>query len=270
MTNRTDLIPGVIFFSYQTDKKKEKVAFLEHKTLVFLVAGHFKMETAQERISIEQGQMLLIQKNQLAEITKTPLDGKEYQTIVIRLTEDILRMMAHEEQIETGVKYIGPANIPISGNDFLQAFFQSLLPYARHPEEKITNAVAILKIKEAVYLLLNTRPELRKFLFDFTDPYKLDLEKFMLSNFHYNIPVSRFAQLTGRSLAAFKRDFQKTFGMAPRQWLLERRLEQARHLLEKKNKKPSAFYLDLGFESLSHFSHSFKKKFGKSPGAWPV
>ncbi|WP_336715557.1 hypothetical protein [Chryseobacterium mucoviscidosis] len=39
----------------------------------------------------------------------------------------------------------------------------------------------------------------------------------------------------------------------------------ARHLIESKNRKPSSFYLDLGFESLSHFSYTFKKKFGKAP-----
>ncbi|WP_286895100.1 helix-turn-helix domain-containing protein, partial [Sphingobacterium sp. UBA6317] len=40
---------------------------------------------------------------------------------------------------------------------------------------------------------------------------------------------------------------------------------EARHLIERKNKKPSAIYLDLGFETLSHFSSAFKKKFGKAP-----
>ena len=108
------------------------------------------------------------------------------------------------------------------------------------------------------------------FLFDFSEPYKIDLEKFMLSNFHFNVPVERFAQLTGRSLAAFKRDFQKIFGMAPRHWLQEKRLTEARHLIEKMNKKPSTIYLDLGFESLSHFSHSFKKKFGRAPSEWLI
>lgn len=56
--------------------------------------------------------------------------------------------------------------------------------------------------------------------------------------------------------------------MSRRSRLPERRLMEARHLIEKKNKKPSAIYLDLGFESLSHFSHSFKKKFGKAPSDW--
>ncbi|GAB4018190.1 helix-turn-helix domain-containing protein [Spirosoma koreense] len=268
MTNPTEIIPGVIFFSYLSTMRKEKVAFLEHNTLVLQVSGRFSMETASQRVSMGRGEMLLIQKNQLGEITKMPVEGEAYQTIVISLKEDLLRTIALEEQIETGQKYTGPPNILIPGNDFLHAFFQSVIPYVRHPEEKITNALGMLKVKEAVHLLLYTMPQLEEFLFDFSEPYKMDLEKFMLSNFHYNVPIEKFARLTGRSLAGFKRDFQKLFGMAPRHWLQERRLSEARHLIEDRNKKPSAIYLDLGFESLSHFSHSFKRKFGKAPTEW--
>jgi AraC-like DNA-binding protein len=270
MTNPTEIIPGVLFYAYLSSLRKDKVAFMEHNTLVLQVSGRFTLVTADQTVSMESGQMLLIQKNQLGEITKAPLEGQDYQTIVITLQEELLRNIALEEQIEEGQKYTGPSNVLIPGNDFLHAFFQSVLPYVRHPENKITHAVGMLKVKEAVYLLLNTMPELKAMLFDFSAPYKIDLEKFMLLNFHYNIPVEKFARLTGRSLAGFKREFQKIFGMAPRQWLLERRLSEARLLIENKHKKPSAIYLDLGFESLSHFSHSFKKKFGKAPTEWAL
>lgn len=53
--------------------------------------------------------------------------------------------------------------------------------------------------------------------------------------------------------------------MPPRQWLKDKRLMEAKHIIESKNRKPSSFYLELGFESLSHFSYSFKKKFGNAP-----
>lgn len=249
--------------------RKEKVCFLEHNTLVLQVSGQFTLETSSQKISMRKGQMLLIGKNQLGEITKTPLPAEEhYETIVIFLQEDLLRKIALEEQIETQQKYTGPGNILIPGNDFLKGYFQSVIPYVRNPAEKITTVMGMLKVKEAVKLILHAMPELSKFLFDFSAPYKIDLEKFMLSNFHFNVPVEKFAQLTGRSLAGFKRDFNKSFGTSPRQWLQERRLMEARHLIEKKNKKPASIYLDLGFESLSHFSHSFKKKFGKAPSEW--
>jgi len=270
MINPTETIPGVLFYSYHASVRKDKVAFLEHTTLVLQVSGRFTLQTASEKLSMVQGEMLLIRRNQLGELTKTPLNGEDYQTIVICLKEHLLRQIALEEQIEQGKKYTGAPNILIPGNDFLKAFFQSVIPYVRHSEEKITSAVGMLKVKEAVLLLLHIMPELKDFLFDFSEPYKIDIEKFMLSNFHFNIPIEKFAQLTGRSLAGFKRDFQKTFGMAPRHWLQEKRLLEARRLIETKNKKPSAIYLDLGFETLSHFSHSFKKKFGKTPTEGPV
>ncbi len=268
MTNPTVIIPNVIFFSFLSDRRKEKVGFFEHNTLVLQVAGHFKMETASETITMTKGDMLLIRKNQLGELTKTPLPNEAYQTIVIILQEDLLRQIALESNFSVENKYTGPLNIILPKNDFLYGYFQSVMPYVRHPNERLETALGSLKVKEAAQLLLHVLPELKDFLFDFSEPHKIDLERFMMSNFHFNIPIEKFAQLTGRSLAAFKRDFQKVFGASPRQWLQEKRLTEARHLIEHKNKKPSAIYLDLGFESLSHFSHSFKKKFGKAPTEW--
>jgi hypothetical protein len=147
-----------------------------------------------------RGEMLLIRKNQLGEITKAPLDEEEYQTIVIVLQEDLLRTIALEEQIEVGQKYTGQPNLLIPKNDFLHGFFQSVIPYVRHPEKKITNALGMLKVKEGVQLLLHAVPGLKAFLFDFSEPHKIDLEKFMVSNFHFNVPVEKFAQLTGEAL----------------------------------------------------------------------
>lgn len=268
MTNPTEIIPGVIFYSYFSKQRKDKVAFMEHNTLILQVSGRFSLETATQKISMGAGEMLLVQKNQLGEITKTPLEGEDYQTVVICLQEDLLRTIALEEQVETGHKYSGPPNVLVPVNEFLRAFFESVMPYIRNPHEAVTEKLGMLKVKEAVHLLMHAMPELEELLFDFSEPYKMDLEKFMLSNFHYNVPVEKFARLTGRSLAGFKRDFQRIFGMAPRHWLQERRLAEARYLIETKRKKPSAIYLDLGFESLSHFSHSFKKKFGKAPTEW--
>jgi AraC-like DNA-binding protein len=268
VTNPQEIIPGVIFFNYLATKRKDTVAFLAHNTLVMLLAGQFTLETAGQKVSMRKGEILLIGKNQLGQITKTPLPGEDYETVVISLQEDLLRKIALEDQVEIKHKYTGASNLHIPANDFLRGYFQSVIPYVRNPEQKIPAAIEELKVKEAVKLLLHVMPELSGFLFDFSEPYKIDLEKFMLKNFYFNVPVEKFAQLTGRSLAGFKRDFKKTFGTSPRQWLQERRLKEARYLIEKKNRKPSAIYLDLGFETLAHFSHSFKKMFGKAPSEW--
>ncbi len=265
MTGPEEILPGVIFYSYLSAERREKVCFWKDPTLILQVSGQFTLETFEQTLSMTGGEMMLIGRNQVGTLTKTPLAEGNYETIVISLQAELLRKIALEEKLEADRKYIGPPNMLIPSNEFLQGYFQSIVPYARSSGAEMTDEMGILKVKEGVKLLLHAIPALRNFLFDFSQPYKIDLEKFMISNFHFNIPVEKFAQLTGRSLAAFKRDFQKTFGSAPRRWLLDKRLKVAKHLLETRHQRPSAIYLDLGFESLAHFSKSFKKKFGKAP-----
>jgi AraC-like DNA-binding protein len=87
----------------------------------------------------------------------------------------------------------------------------------------------------------------------------------MNKNFHFNVQIARFAYLTGRSLATFKRDFEKIFNVTPRKWLQHKRLQRAHYLISNEGKTSSEIYLDLGFEDLTHFSHAFKNQYGYSP-----
>lgn len=265
MKPRTELIPDTVFYAFHATMEKDYAVYMEHTMLTFQISGEFTLETSSEKVSMRPNEILLLHKYQVGEVTKKPLDSKGYQTVVVFLRDELLRQIALEEQVEIKEKYMGKRNILIPANDFLQGYFQSVIPYIRNPIGNMEGAMGTLKVKEAVKLLLHTQPELRNYVFDFSEPYKIDLEKFMLSNFYFNVPVEKFAQLTGRSLAAFKRDFKSTFGTSPRHWLQEKRLTEARHLIEKKKKKPSTIYLELGFESLAHFSRSFKEKFGKAP-----
>ncbi|WP_421944760.1 helix-turn-helix domain-containing protein [Pedobacter sp.] len=265
MESPAEILPGVIFYSYLSTQRRQKACFWNHHTLILQVSGEFALETSAQSISMEAGEMLLIGKNQLGTLTKTPGENGSYETIVISLQEDLMRKIALEEKITSEGKYVGRPNLLIPSNEFLQGYFQSIVPYARSSGATMTDEMGILKVKEGIKLLLLALPALRNFLFDYAEPHKIDLEKFMLNNFQFNVPIEKFAQLTGRSLAGFKRDFQKAFGLPPRQWLLSKRLDAAKFLIEYKHQKPSAIYLDLGFESLSHFSHSFKKKFGLMP-----
>ncbi|MGC3946210.1 MAG: hypothetical protein QM762_17125 [Chryseolinea sp.] len=123
MTNPNEIVPGVVFYSYNSTTRKDKVGFLASHKLVLLVSGHFMLETSAERISLSKGEMLLIGKNQLGQITKSPQPDDRYETIVISLQEDLLRKIALEERVEGIQKYTGPRNVLIPANDFLEGTF---------------------------------------------------------------------------------------------------------------------------------------------------
>jgi AraC-type DNA-binding domain-containing proteins len=114
-------------------------------------------------------------------------------------------------------------------------------------------------------ILLETNPLLKDVLFDFAEPGKIDLEAYMTKHYRYNVNMDRFAYLTGRSLATFKRDFAKVFHTSPNRWLQQKRLEDAHYLISKKGYRISDAYIEAGFKDFSHFSYAFKKTYGISP-----
>lgn len=160
-----------------------------------------------------------------------------------------------------------PPIIPIETDATLTGFFPSMLPYfatLRQPDTSLLE----LKFKELLLnVVANPRNQelLRYFSSLLDEPASATLRKIMDSNFCYNLSLEEFAQLCNRSLSAFKRDFNKIYGIPPGKWLHARRLEHARLLLARRDKRVSDVAFESGFENLSHFSRAFRQYFGTSP-----
>ena len=87
----------------------------------------------------------------------------------------------------------------------------------------------------------------------------------MERNFIYNLKLEEFAKLSGRSLASFKRDFAAVFKMTPGRWMLRKKLEYAKQLLEITDKNINELSFEAGFESPSHFIRSFREYYHITP-----
>jgi|GEM_PF-4784924 len=53
----------------------------------------------------------------------------------------------------------------------------------------------------------------------------------MEEHFFFNLKLKEYAELSGRSLPTFNRDFIKTYGTTPGGWLKNKRLNYAKYLL---------------------------------------
>jgi AraC family transcriptional regulator, exoenzyme S synthesis regulatory protein ExsA len=240
--------------------------FVPEHLLAYQISGQTHIFHQRGEMVLKEGRLLLAHKNQFAKSVKIPAADKEYQCLSVVLTDERLQQFALDNEMTGEEKHQSKKNILLQPDCFLKGYFLSLLPYVEQ-WKNVSKKLAVMKVNEAIELLLQLDPELKSFLFDFSDPHKTDLEEFMLKNFHYNAPIENFAKLSGRSLSSFKRDFITTFNNSPSIWLKNKRLSEAYYLMKQKNKKPQDIYLDLGFENLSHFYTSFKKKYGMTPAS---
>lgn len=92
-----------------------------------------------------------------------------------------------------------------------------------------------------------------------------NVKHFMETNFYKPLNVEDYAFLTGRSISTFTRDFKRQFGISPKKWLIEKRLNKASEILRNENKSVTETAFDVGYENISHFIKAFQKKYGISP-----
>jgi AraC-like DNA-binding protein len=98
----------------------------------------------------------------------------------------------------------------------------------------------------------------------------MEIKRAVESNITNNITIEELAFLCNTSLSSFKRRFEKLYGTSPSKWMLQKRIEFAKHLLQHHGEKPGEVYHKVGYENHSSFSHSFKQIVGVTPKAYQL
>jgi AraC-like DNA-binding protein len=80
--------------------------------------------------------------------------------------------------------------------------------------------------------------------------------------------VPALARAVHLSPAHFSREFRRTFGETPHQYLLTRRLERAAALLRNTDRAVADICMTVGLRSVGSFTSSFGRTFGLSPTAY--
>lgn len=253
-----------IMYSCYASRNRQGEQFVREHVFSYQISGVCYFNDGERDYVSNPGDFRFLKRNSLIKFLKEPPVGGELKTISIYLDQQTLRNFSIEYGIKPASHTEHATFTPLPSHQLYQAYMQSLFPYVEGGQIDDPELVAI-KLKEAILLMLKVNPELAGILFDFSEPGKIDLEAFMKKNYHFNVDLNRFAHLTGRSLATFKRDFEKIFNTTPSRWLQQQRLHQAHYLISERGKTASEVYLELGFEDLSHFSFAFKKAYGVAP-----
>lgn len=257
-----------IFISCFADDGFSCTEMIRDHTLTYVYSGEVEVDNNGNKIVVGRNQCVFIRRDHRIKLTKRASGEEQYRGISLTFHRNFLREVygkLEKKDIPLNPPKKDLSIVKLEVRPDMISLFESLQPYMN--SDMIPSPQVIeLKRMEGVYVLIRSDEAFFPVLFDFTEPWKIDIMQFMNENYMYDLSMEEIASFTGRSLATFKRDFAKVSDLPPQKWIIRRRLQAAYDKLQEENKKVSDVYMEVGFKDVSHFYHAFKKQYGFSPG----
>lgn len=232
---------------------------------VYALSGKKKWKSQEAEYMIHAGEAIFVKKgaNIIHKFFET-----DFCALIIFVPDTFIKnlIQQHPDTLKKVAIKNSDSVIPLHLDESLNIYFQSLYAYFLKEQHPTTNLLEI-KFKELILNLISTEENttLCNYFKLLCHESKSSLQDIMESNFTYNLTLDEFARLCHRSLATFKRDFKELYQITPGKWLINKRLEFAKNMLQFSDKSINDIAFESGFENTSHFIKKFKETFGTTP-----
>jgi AraC-like DNA-binding protein len=256
-----------LFLSYYLKDEKSCTQMIRDHMLAYIYSGEMIVEDNGQKISVRKGECVFLRRDNRVAMNKQPYGEEPFQGVFLFFRRNFLRAFYQtldKKKLPLSTQREQPSAIKLPNTPDVESLFQSLTPYF-DADKTPSKELIQLKVQEGVWALLNNDPQFYPALFDFTEPWKIDILDFLDENYMFDLSIEDIAGFTGRSLATFKRDFKKISDLSPERWLIDKRLKVAHDKIRNEKRRVSDVYLEVGFKNLSHFSVAYKKQFGVAP-----
>ncbi len=218
-----------VFYSFFYDDVSGCVHRSREYAMNYVYSGEMVLDNGKEQIHVGKGECVFIPRDHHITMYKRTFNGERYCGIFLNFTRNFLREM-HSKlgryKLPGNTPKLTPEVMKLPKTAEITSLFASLTPFF-DPEVKPQDDFMHLKLQEGLLALLHIDKRFAPMLFDFNEPWKIDILDFMNKNYMYEFTLEDLAHYTGRSLATFKRDFKKISDLTPEKWLIHKRLEVA-------------------------------------------
>ena len=236
---------------------------------VYIFNGDGQALSNSEDVIAKSGQVILslcglTAGKMIADQPKGKLD-----TIIVHFGHKILKKVFQDakpkfwKEIETPVtQYV----VQSAANNLVKNFFAGISPLFDN-KAAITESLLILKLKEIIFLLLQTdnAENIRHIVKSLFSEKTFTFKELVDAHIKTTESIESLAMITNCSISTFKRNFKKAYSTSPRSYIINRNVEKVADLLKTTDDSISAIGYACGFNSPEHLSRTFKKKFGLSP-----
>lgn len=260
-------VDELLFAEFKCPIQDEKSRIWWHNNFfAFVVSGETQLQTARNTYILRAGDCAFAKRGSV--IIHSQLKD-DFCELLVFLPDGFIKSIVDKHKLSLTASQNGLAEdtiIPLAKDTLLSTYFQSLLLYFSLPASPPKKAIK-LKFEELLINLLSGRshPQLQSYFYKVCSTSKPSVKAVMEANFTQNLSLSEYAQLCARSLSSFKTEFKSLYQTTPGKWLLKKRLQHSRYLMETTKDTISEIAYSCGFENVSHFSRVFRKEFGTPP-----
>jgi AraC-like DNA-binding protein len=244
--------------------------FQDQACFLYIREGESHLSSSTENLILNVSESVLMKcGSYFAELVQKSED-QLCEIYVIHLPKDIL-LELYKDEVPSFIASGGKNNFArkIEKQDIIVHFIESLEFYFQNPD-LVNDELLKLKIKELILLLLQTNNAesiMSLFAHLFT-PRQANFKEVIQAHLFSNVSIAELAVLSGRSLSAFKRDFELYFNDTPANYLKQQKLLKATELLASTDFSVSEICYQAGFSDTSHFTKLFKQKYNSTPTAY--
>ncbi len=241
---------------------KEKL--ITSHSIVYVINGRLRVNTYEgDEVIIQNGEMIFMPRDSyiISDYIKNNASMKVY-----------LFFFDHNLALKFLAQNHTPTALKESNNLVCQLKVTQNIKYYISSLEKFnfktlnTKEILELKLLELLYLLddSNQNNIIKTLLSSESFKEKRDIESFMLEHYDKNLSINDFASLSGRSLSSFNRDFKNKYNTTPKKWLIKKKMNKAKTMLEK-GASVSTCAFDLGYKNVSNFIKAYKSVYKLTP-----
>lgn len=265
---KTFRVDDLLFVEYKCIIAETKIGYwTPHNYFVYVVGGKKKWKTRNKEYILKNGQSIFIKKGAY---TAEQYFDEDFCALVIVIPDEFIKNVLNKfSQGAAGGKKENLNDepiIPIQIDESLSAYFYSVLSYFSKSTSPPKSLLSI-KFEELIINILASHNNrvLADYFWQIHSSSKISIREIMETYFTYNMSLEEYAKLCGRSLSTFKNDFNSLYKTSPGKWLIKKRLDYGKFLLETTEKNVTEIAFDSGFKNQSHFTRVFKEVYKKVP-----
>lgn len=257
-------IDTLSFAKYITHKPLVKNSVqIDSNVLIYVTKGTKILHLSNRDITIKSGDILFLKGG---EYLMSEVLDEYYEAFIFFYSDKLLSNFIDKYNIDLQSIEKKDKVFTINSTPQLQNIILTILPYFENNSIENKNIV-ILKFEEIFLNILNNNNNHKKFK-NFLKLVYSDDEYFRttLENRYEEFDtIKDMAEYFKISESNFRDKFKMVFDTTPKKWVLSKRLQKAKLLLEQSDLNVSEVCIKVGFYNISWFIQSFKKKFGITP-----